>query len=121
MSKAVTTSLSVTLSGDGFGGSPLLNLVTQNLLGEPPTRIALASGANTIAVPANAAGFVLVPSPQSNGSPNAIVWTVKGISGDTGIAPAPGGWVAYQLTPGALASFVVTAASSGITMAIIWL
>src|SRR5271166_460386 len=110
MSKTVTTTVSVTLAGDGFGGSPLLNLSSQNPFGVAPQRISLAAGNNPVAVPAGAAGVVLVPSPGLT-APNTVAWTVKGVNGDTGIAPAPAGWVAFSLTPGALASFVVNAAS----------
>lgn len=50
----------------------------------------IASGANTIAVPADASGFVFVPP-----SGNTDTLTYKGASGDTGTSMPKASWFMY--------------------------
>lgn len=74
------------------------------------TQIALASGANTITVPASPAPTgVLIQLPSTN----TVVTTLKGITGDTGIAIGKTGVFMLCFDPAALpASFVLTSASA---------
>lgn len=70
------------------------------------TEVNLVSGANTITVPTNAAGCIIQPP-----SANTIALTLKGVTGDTGIALSLTGptLMTFPATPPA--SFVITAAS----------
>lgn len=70
------------------------------------TTIVLANGANTITVPSTACtGCVIVFGPAS-----AVTKTIKGITGDTGLAVTKNGWCAFSFdAAGAPASFVITA------------
>lgn len=117
MAKTVTTTLAVTVTGDGFGPSantPLYSASMQNATGGPPGQQALAMGNNTIAVPATAAGVVIVPPAGS-----AVALTLKGVNGDTGIALDPANPTHLRLTPGAVASFVLNAGGA-VAVALLW-
>ena len=71
---------------------------------------ALASGANTITVPSAPAPTGVIIKLPSN---NTAVTTLKGISGDTGIAIGKTGWFAIVWDPTAVpASFVLNSASA---------
>ena len=73
-------------------------------------QIALASGANTITVPASPAPTGVVIQLPSN---NTAVTTLKGVTGDTGIALGKTGWFVLCFDPTAVpASFVLTSASA---------
>jgi hypothetical protein len=85
--------------------------ITPNAAGHfAVTSIQLANGVNTIAVPAWAAGCIILPDPA-----NAVGMTLKGVTGDTGIP--------LDLTSPSLlnfpavppASFVLTSALVGAT------
>ncbi len=65
----------------------------------------IASGANTIAVPAGASGFVFVPP-----AANANTLQLKGVSGDTGLSMPKASFSVYLFDPTALpANIVITA------------
>ncbi len=115
MAKTVTTTTTVTLSGDGWGGSgPLFSESVENDVGVSPSFVTLSSGNNTIAVPASATGVVIVPTPGST-----VALTLKGIAGDTGIPLDPALSTSLKFTAGAVASFVLNAAS-GTTVSLVW-
>jgi hypothetical protein len=116
VAKTVTTTIAVSLSGDGFAATPLLSLSSQNLSGQTPSQAIGSSGGTNVPIPATAAGFLIMP--ESPG--NTVAWSVGQPSSQSPIVAAPAGWVAYQLTPGALASLVVTSASA-VSFAVIWL
>src|SRR5271165_1777164 len=86
MSKTVTTTVAVTLSGDGFAGAPFYTAAIVNTGGAPPGSFVLTVGFNTIPVPAAALGVTIVPPV---GSVN--VKTLKGVTGDTGFQLAQSG------------------------------
>lgn len=67
--------------------------------------IALSSGNNTITVPTSAVGVTIVPPVGS-----AVVLTLKGVNGDTGIVIHPSDPTSLGLS--GVTSFVVNAASS---------
>ncbi len=72
--------------------------------------LVLQSGANTITVPSAPApnGCVIVLPPT-----NTAATTVKGVTGDTGIAIGKTGWAVLPFDPAAVpASFVLTSAST---------
>jgi len=71
------------------------------------TQLVLASGANTITVPAAATLAIIVFDATSN-----VNKTLKGVTGDTGILVAKAGCFMLQLDAAAVASFVITAASA---------
>lgn len=115
MAKTTTTNIQFQLSGDGFVASQ--NLFTSsvaNSSGTVPTSVALTTGANTITVPAAAVGIMIVPPPASSNAK-----TLKGVSGDTGIALAPAGVVSLPFTAGAVSSIVINSAGSE-TIAVFW-
>jgi hypothetical protein len=71
------------------------------------TNITLASGANTITVPAWAVGMMIIPTTS-----NITALTLKGVTGDTGIPISPSNPTGpITFTAAAFASFVLTAAS----------
>lgn len=71
------------------------------------TSVALASGANTITVPAGTT-FICIQLPTTN----TIVVTLKGVTGDTGIALHKTAPFVLAQDPAANANFVLTAASA---------
>jgi len=76
----------------------------QNLFGE--TNVNLASGANTINVPTWAAGAIITPP-----ATNTVALTLKGISGDTGIAIGNTAPMMLSFPASPPTSFVISAAS----------
>lgn len=71
------------------------------------TSVTLASGANTITVPSWAVGMLIIPNTN-----NTTGLTLKGVTGDTGIALSPAnptGPVMFSASPPA--NFVLTAAA----------
>lgn len=74
------------------------------------TQVSLASGANTITVPTSPAPTgCIIQLPTSNN----VVTTLKGITGDTGIAIGKTGFMMLCFDPAAVpASFVLTSASA---------
>lgn len=78
------------------------------------TRVTLASGANTILIPAGARGVIISFLPPGSGS----LKTLKGVAGDIGIPLATGVdnhtfMLLFGATPGA--SFVINSAALGVT------
>lgn len=105
MSKTLTVTTTVTLSGDGWGGSPLFTESLQNTAAGLPDIVNLINGNTTVTVPATALGVLLVPPPTST-----VTKTLKGIAGDTGVplAPASSSRVMFSAA-GAVASIVINA------------
>jgi hypothetical protein len=115
MSKTVTTTVAVTLSGDGFAGAPFYTVATVNTGGAPPGSFGLAVGFNTIPVPAAALGVTIVPPP---GSVNSKI--LKGVTGDTGFPLAQSGSTVLPFNAaGAVASIGITSAAIE-TIELIW-
>lgn len=81
MAKTSTLTITVQVTGDGVNDNwtptPPQNTAAP---GGGPQLLALASGDNTITVPAGASGFVLLPPAGS-----AVVKKIKGAGGDTGV------------------------------------
>lgn len=94
-----------TISGEPTGSKSLNAQVTlANAVGAS-TDVVLASGPNTIAVPAGATCALIQPP-----AGNVVALTLKGITGDTGILIHKTNPTFLSLDPGQ-ASFVITAAS----------
>ena len=68
------------------------------------TQVTLGNGANTVTVPANANGFLFTPA-----SGNSQTLTLKGVSGDTGIALHPTNPLLLFFPASPPASLVITA------------
>lgn len=115
MAKTVTTITQQVLSGDGFGGSPLFDESIVNTAGLAPSSVALATGFNSIPVPAAALGVLIVPPP---GSTTAL--TLKGVTGDTGIPIDPGNSTRLKWTAAQVATLGITA-GAGVTVSLLWL
>lgn len=104
MAVSSNRSVSITMTGDveysqSFSASTNASGSGQNQL------INLSSGANTITVPSGAIGVTIIPP-----STNAVAITLKGVSGDTGIALALTGPCSLSLA--SVSTFVLNAASS---------
>ena len=99
----------ITISGTQTGipeGSKTISLsITMGSVGTV-TDVVLASGANTITVPAGASGCCIIPP-----SANTVALTLKGVTGDTGVAIAPAAPSVLAFPASPPASFVITAAS----------
>lgn len=104
MAKTIATYMQVAVSGDGFTATPLYSSTSTNPSGVPPTSVSLVNGNTTVAVPATAQGFTIVPPPGST-----VIKTLKGVAGDTGFAIHNSLPTSIALTPGAVASFVIGA------------
>jgi hypothetical protein len=76
------------------------------------TQVVLANGFNTITVPAGARGCLIEFKPGST-----VTKTLKGVTGDTGIALDPIGWNVLRFGSSPPASFGITtsAADTGFT------
>ncbi len=106
---------SVTLSGQ-ITGTPVGNQVIGPLTAVSAAacgqvqELVLQSGANTITVPATPApNGVIIVLPSAN----TAVTTLKGLTGDTGIAIGKTGWAVLPFDPLAVpASFVLSSAST---------
>ena len=114
MAKTVTTLIQVSVSGDGYAASPLFSQSSQNLAGTPPSSVALINGNTTVNVPATAQGFTIVPPPGST-----VSKTLKGVAGDTGVPVHPTLPTSVALTPGAVASLVISA-NGAETVEVLW-
>ena len=77
-----TISISGTISGDVGGGKTIgpFSIAPATPIVDT-THVTLSSGANTITVPTTANGVVIVPPTN-----NAQTLTLKGVTGDTGVA-----------------------------------
>ena len=100
MSKTLTVTVAVSLSGDGYGAAPLYTQSTTNTAALAPSAVNTANGFVAVTVPALAAGVLVVPPPSS-----VLVKTYKGVTGDTGIQSSGPGAVMYQWTPGQVTTF----------------
>jgi len=114
MAKISTLSMSGSVQGDtvteSFGAFTITNAAAP---GAVPQNVALASGANTLTVPAGAVWFMLVPPALS-----IVTKTLKGVTGDTGVVMAPALPFAFGFNPGTV-SFVITA-SGAETVQVFW-
>ena len=90
------------LGGKNIAPSDIQN----NTPPQEETQLVLASGANTITVPALAIGCIIIFD-----STSAIVKTLKGVTGDTGILLRPTSWNVLSFTAAATASFVINASA----------
>jgi hypothetical protein len=115
VAKTVTSTQTVTLSGDGWGGSPLFNESIQNISGNPPSSWQLSTGFNQFPVPATALGVVIVPP-----TGNAVSLTLKGANPDTGTPIAPASSHRITWTAGQV-SLLGMAVGSNVTLYLIWL
>lgn len=117
MAKTVTTTTTISISGDNFVGAtsgPLFSETVTNTTGNVPGSFTLAAGFNSIPIPASAVGVIIVPPPGS-----AITKTLKGITGDTGIPIDPANSTRLKFTAGQNATFGIT--SSGIeVLGLLW-
>jgi hypothetical protein len=105
---AKTSQIAVTLSGSGDGiqaftiAAPTISNSASPLVHDQHS---LTTGANTLTVPTGATYLVVVPPAAST-----VAKTLKGVSGDTGIALTPGAWCALPIASG-VSSIVINAAS----------
>lgn len=113
MAKTNTTTVAVSVAGDGFPGAIYSGSVA-NAAGTPPGSFTLATGFNSIPVPASATGVTVIPPPGS-----VITKQLKGITGDTGIALSPSNPTFLSFAAGANATLGITA-SAGETVSLLW-
>ena len=102
----------ITISGDITGGAAGTKKVNVSFVSSTATAVitetVLQSGANTITIPANSSG-VVVKLPSTN----TAITTLKGVTGDTGIALGKTG--SFMLTwdsTAVPASFVLNSAAT---------
>lgn len=81
MSKQVTTTVTVSCSGDGINSTTQEQVVNANGVNAGPFPLALTSGFNNVAIPTGAVGFSVIPPSNS-----AVAKTLKGVTGDTGVS-----------------------------------
>jgi hypothetical protein len=119
MAKTITLSASAAVSGDGQTGTVVLppSFPAVNAGGSTGGEVAavLATGANTIAVPAGHQGVWVIPP-----SGNVVTMTLKGVTGDTGV-PLHATLGAILFFPLGTTSFVITAGAAGVTVQLLWL
>lgn len=116
MAKTTTTTISQVIAGDNFAGQgPIFSQAMANSSGNFPGSFVLATGFNSIAIPATAVGVIIVPPPGS-----AITKTLKGITGDTGLPVDPANPTMLKWTAGQNATFGITA-SGAETIGLLWL
>jgi hypothetical protein len=114
MAKTNTTSLSYSVSGESFLGTPMFAQVFTNTSGLPPGSFTLAAGFNSIPVPATALGVTIVPPPGSTNTK-----TLKGVTGDTGIGVDPASPIVLKFTAAQIANIGIT--SGGVeTLTLLW-
>lgn len=104
----------------------VLGLLTGNRTASPATAsfddahggvtlLDLSSGANTITIPTGAtAALIVMPSTNTTGV------TLKGVTGDTGLALAPAGWQLINWGASVPSTFVLTAAGAISNVEIAW-
>ena len=81
MSKTNTTTVAVTVSGDGYSGTPVYADTQSNTAGTVPGSVTLAANTfQAVAVPATATAVTITPPPSNTGT-----LTLKGVTGDTGL------------------------------------
>ena len=107
--------MGIQVTGDGFpGNGNFWSTTVTNVTGTTPGSFTLAAGFNSIAVPATATGVWIVPPPGSaNGK------TLKGVTGDTGLAFGPATPIMLSFTAALIATIGIT--SVGIeTLSLFW-
>ncbi len=75
--------------------------------------VSLSAGNNTIAVPSQAAGVIIIPPAGST-----VALTLKGVNADTGIALGPQGLTVLSFTNPPPASIVINAGSTVVVQVI---
>ena len=103
---AGTLGISGTQTGIPEGSKTLSASITMGSVGAV-TDVVLASGANTVTVPAGAVGCMIVPP-----SGNTVALTLKGVAADTGIAISATAPCLLTFPASPPASFVLSAASA---------
>lgn len=99
----------VTLTGTFSGGAinPSLSIPAITTTAQSIEQVTtLSSGANTISVPSGSTSAIIVPP-----SGNTVGITLKGVTGDTGVALYPSTPALIPIASG-VSSFVLTAAST---------
>lgn len=122
MANVLTTTTAVTVSVQGIdaAGNAVNNVKTvATTSNTTPTSEAvypyvLSTGYNSIAVPAGGYKKATIMPPAANG----ITLTLKGVTGDTGIALDPAGFTTIGLASGA--TTIGLTAGSGVTVQIQW-
>lgn len=108
-----TVQVDVTTTGDGENQTDSFFWAANPSAPRSPTKI-LVSGNTSVSVPTNAKGFIAI-APSAAGT-----YTLKGVSGDTGVGITAGGIAACRLSsPGAISTFVLAGSVSGI-WTVIW-
>ena len=102
MAKTSTTQITVTTTGDGVTSTdaPAATVNTAAPSGGP-VAVALSAGDNTITVPSNAVGMVVIPPAASTNAKK-----LKGAGGDTGFSLRPNEPAALPL-PASTASVII--------------
>lgn len=115
MAITVNVQVEVQTVGDGVARDDVFNWPTNSTAPRSPSGITVNSNSPaTVTVPATAKGFILV-APTTAGT-----YTLKGVSGDTGVPITAGGLVACRFpSAGSVSSFVLTGTVSGI-WTVIW-
>ena|SRR5579872_2459798 len=111
MAITVNLQVEVSTSGDGETSSDVFNWLPNSNAPRSPSKF-LVNGASTINVPTNAKGM-LVLAPSAAGT-----YTVKGVSGDTGVTITAGGILACRF--GTLPTTVVLYGSVSGLWTIYW-
>lgn len=112
MSKTSTSTISVTVLGDGTSLTDS-DTVVDATSAVAPTSASLSAGANTISVPSGVNGVKIKPLPS-----NVVTLTLKGVTGDTGVPISPS-QPSYLALPTGASTFVITAGGSA-TVLLVW-
>lgn len=111
MTAAARLTLSGTIASTPFGAQTIGPLIVSSAdANDTVQNIVLQSGANTITLPTTPAPTGCIIQLNAN---NTAVVTLKGVTGDSGIAIGKTGFLMLQWDPAALpTSFVLTSAST---------
>jgi hypothetical protein len=117
MAMSNTTTVSYSISGNNFGGAgPVYSASVVNAAAQPPGSVNLASGFNSVTVPATALGVVIVPP-----SGNASSITLKGVTGDTGIPINPNAPTMLSWTAAQVGTVGITAGAAISNVTLLWM
>lgn len=114
MSKTSTVTTTISIVGDGVNETITQSYQNTACPSGAPQALSLSSGANTLTVPTGAVALTIIPP-----AGNAVTLTLKGVTGDTGVALSP----TNPTGPIPLATTVTTlvlTAGSNITVGIAW-
>jgi hypothetical protein len=108
MSISVNVQFEILTAGDGENHTDVFSWPVNNNAPRSPSK-QFVNGTSTINVPANAKGVIVKP-PTGAGT-----YTVKGVSGDTGVGVTAGGFLAWRFNPNTPpTTFVVVGSPSGL-------